>query len=185
MTGAIHSLDAEVVWVEETGKGAGVGVMFSGFDDLAGERLAAFVAVNGLESARATNVMERVRGYSISEQMRRAREADQSERQALERVYDKAVWEPLLQNPRISPPEVARIARKGTLTGPLIDLITGSAAWLASPEIRRALLTNPRVTGPALDKVIATCSKKELGLIASQVLYPMSARQAARRKLKR
>jgi hypothetical protein len=115
--------------------------------------------------------------------MRRARDGELTERTALERVYGKAVWEPLLQNQRISPPEVARIARKGAIPKPLIDVITANAAWLASAEIRRALLTNPRLTGAALERVLGACGRKELDLVASQVLYPMAARQAARRKL--
>jgi len=185
LTGASHCIEAEVVWVVVGGAAAGVGVMFRDFDPAAGERLSAFVAQAAGQKKRAVNMMERVRSYSTSEQMRRARDGELTERTALERVYGKGVWEPLLQNQRISPPEVARIARKGGLPKPLVDIITGQPAWLASPEIRRALLTNPRVTGPALERVLAPCSPRDLELIASQVLYPIGVRQAAKRKIRR
>lgn len=183
--GSTIELDAEVVWVVEEGDGRGVGVMLTGFDREQSRRLDGFVAQGALESKRSTNVMERVRGFSTAEQMRRARDGELTERVALERVYGKAVWEGLLSNQRISPPEVARIARKGGLPKPLVELITSNPAWVASPEIRRALLTNPRVAGAALDRVLAPCSRKDLELIATQLVYPMGTRQAARRKLKR
>jgi hypothetical protein len=188
VSSASHRLSAEVVWVEAEGDGAGVGVMLTGFDCEASQQLAAFVAATAREKKPGTggiHVMERVRGYSTAEQMRRAREAEFTERSALERVYGKSVWEALLQNQRISPPEVARIARKGAIPRPLVDLITGNPAWVASAEIRRALLTNPRLSSSALALVLAACSKQELELVASQTLYPMATRQAARGKLNR
>jgi hypothetical protein len=89
----------------------------------------------------------------------------------------KAVWEPLLQN--------LRIARKGGLPQALIDTMVSQPAWLASPELRRALLQNPRCAGAASDRAFAACSKKEIILISTQVLYPMPTRQAAKRKLGR
>ena len=188
---------AEVVWLVAEGEGRGVGVMFADFDDTARERLLEFAAAPASdesppetasasrEKPAAKNIMERVRGYTTAELMRRARDAELSERNALERVYGKSVWEALLHNKRITPPEVARIARKGAIPKPLIDTIVAQAAWLASPEIRRALLANPRCAGGALDRVLGACTKKELELVAQQVVYTMNARQAAKRKLGR
>jgi len=183
--GSSMELAAEVVWVEEQGNGSGVGVMFCDFDDALSATLSAFVAHGALEKKRPVNVTERVRGFSIAEQVRCARDGELTERVALERVYGKAVWEPLLSNQRISPPEVARMARKGALPKALADVITSNPAWIGSPEIRRALLTNPRVAGAALERVLAACGKRDLEAIASQGVYPMGTRQAARRKLGR
>ena len=41
-------------------------------------------------------------------------------------MYGKNVWEALLRNPRLTAPEVARIARMGQLPRPLIEIIVGS-----------------------------------------------------------
>ena len=69
--------------------------------------------------AAAQNVHERVRGFSAAEQMRCAREGELPERVALERVYGKAVWEALLENPRVTVPEIALAARQSSYPMPV------------------------------------------------------------------
>ena len=78
-----------------------------------------------------------------------------SERVALERMVGPHVWEALLRNPRLTIPEAARIARKGTLPRPLVETIAQSGAWLAAPEVQapssptraRAPPSRPRSSG--------------------------------------
>src|SRR2546423_6113514 len=95
----------------------------------------------------ARNVHERLRGLTLVEQIRIAQHGEMHERIVLERMYHKTVWEPLLRNPRITGPEVARIARMGALPRPQLETIVSNGAWLQVPEVRRALLSNPRL-GP-------------------------------------
>src|SRR5262245_52698891 len=47
----------------------------------------------------ALNPYQRLRGLTLAEQVKRAHSVDMSERIALERMYGKNVWEPLLRNP--------------------------------------------------------------------------------------
>lgn len=188
-TGDTLQLPAEVVWVktEQPGRGTGLALRGLGAQELA--RLEAFAreekkpaAQNGEQKKPAAhNVHERVRGLTTPEQLRCARNGELAERVALERVYAKAVWDALLDNPRVTVPEVARIARKGNAPRPLLEKIVANAAWLASPEVRRALLSNPRVGGAALDKVLRALPKTELALAARQTSYPMAVRQAAKK----
>ncbi len=128
---------------------------------------------------------ERLRGLTLAEQMRLAREGGLQERVALERLFGKAVWEPILQNQRVSPPEVARIARMGTAPTPLLEMIAGNAAWLSSGEVRRALLSNPRLSEEGVTKVLRHAPKPELQLVASQTLYASRVRKIARTLLNR
>ncbi len=92
---------------------------------------------------------ERIRTLSGPEQLKMAANGTLTERVALERMYGPSVWETLLKNPRMTIPEVARIARKGTLPRTLVEMIGAAAAWLAAGEVQRALLSNPRATTPA------------------------------------
>jgi hypothetical protein len=184
-------LSAESVWVRSEEPGAGVGLALNPFDADVRQRIEDFAAVvaraapqgasAGADSGSALFV--RVRAYRSAEQLRHAREGDISERQALERVWGKAVWEALLQNPRISPPEVARIARKGNIPRPLIDSIASVPAWLASQETRRALLSNPRLGPQALERVLCAMSRQDLQLVSSQSAYSAPVRQAAKKRL--
>lgn len=131
----------------------------------------------------ARNVHERMRRLSIVEQHKVARDGEIHERIVLERMYGKAVWEPLLHNPRLSHPEVARIARMGALPRPLMEVIVGNGAWLKSPEVRRALLANPRLTPDQIPRVLRLLPKHELKLVPLQTAYPIAVRDAARRLL--
>src|SRR5262249_10463850 len=135
---------------------AGTGLALEGFGPTVRERLETFMSALPAPELEPEpefpphdplpkNVHERLRGLSVVEQHKVAREGETHERMVLERLYGKSVWEPLLHNPRLTFPEVARIARMGALPRPLIELIVGNGTWLKSPEVRRALLANPRL----------------------------------------
>ncbi|MEZ4360694.1 MAG: hypothetical protein R3B48_10965 [Kofleriaceae bacterium] len=129
-------------------------------------------------------VHERVRNLSVAEQLRLAHHGEQQERVMLERLYGKTVWEALLRNPRITPPEVARIARMGALPRPLLETIVGNAVWLGVPEIRRSLLGNPRLATELIPRVLRLLPRHELKLVPAQLAYPAAVRDVARRMLR-
>lgn len=131
------------------------------------------------------NVFERLRALSAVEQVKLARDGELNERVALERLVGKPVWEALLRNPRITPREVARIARMGTLPGPLLDNIVTHAAWVKSPEVRRALLTNPRLAAGQIARVLRELPKPELRQVPQQASYPAAVREAAGKLLRK
>lgn len=131
------------------------------------------------------NVQERLRGLSVVEQLRVARDGGLTERVALERLYGKVVWEALLRNARITVPEVSRLARMGTMPRPLLELIVGNPAWLQVPQIRRALLSNPRLSPEMVHKVLAVLPRDELQVVPQITAYPPSVRMAAKALLHR
>jgi len=124
---------------------------------------------------------ERLRGLSLHEQVKKAHSPDASERMMLERMYGKAVWEPLLRNPRLTAPEVARLARMGTLPRTMLEVIVGNGSWLQIPEVRRALLSNPRLGTDQILRVLRLMPKHELKLASTQSVYPHAVRDAAKR----
>ncbi len=177
---------ATVVMVQAVADGFHVGFQLDNFGQVLVEQLRAFVVATREPTpaaAPARGAAEALRGLSLSDQLKVAREGGLSERVTLERLYGKTVWEALLHNPRITPPEVARIARMGTLPRPLVELIASNAGWLAQPIVRRALLSNPRLTGEWIHKVLSTMPVSELKLMRNQVAYPAAVRDAARRML--
>jgi len=132
----------------------------------------------------ALTMHERLRGLTIVEQLKKANSPDPSERMTLERIYGKTVWEALLRNPRLTAPEVARLARLGTLPRTLIELIVNNGSWLQVAEVRRALLTNPRLGVDQILRVLRLLPKHELKVAASLMTYPHAVRDAAKRLLK-
>jgi hypothetical protein len=99
-------------------------------------------------------------------------------------LYGKQVWDALLHNPRLSIPEVARIARKGTVPKPQLDLILENGAWIKSDAVRRALLSNPKIGAEAVLKLLRITPKHELKLIEKGTAYAPPVREAARKLLK-
>jgi hypothetical protein len=146
----------------------------------------------GVEAAEAgdaaghapRHVHERLRGLTLAAQIKLATSGELAERIVLERLYGKNVWEALLRNPRLTPPEVARIARYGALPRVLLEIILGNATWLQVPEVRRALLSNPRLGTDQVLKVLRLTPKHELRLAAIQTAYPHAVRQAAKQLLR-
>lgn len=129
-------------------------------------------------------IHDRLRHLPLAQQIKRAHSGDLQERIVLERIYGKNVWEALLRNPRLTVPEVARIARMGMLPRSLLEIIIGNGAWLQVAEIRRALLANPRLQTDQVLRVLRMLPKHELKLAAVQSSYPFPVRDAAKRMLR-
>ncbi|MDD5307322.1 MAG: PilZ domain-containing protein [Deltaproteobacteria bacterium] len=186
--GRALTLVGRVVWVGEQGGARVVGLAFVDFGPDMRKELAGFVGEHKAPPAEdkspPESMYDRLRGLSTAEQMKMARDGEVTERMALERIYGKGVWEPLLRNPRLTLPEVARIAHMGSLPVPLVDLIVSNGAWLANSTVRRALLGNPRLGGDAVTKVLRAMPQGELRLIPKQTAYSMQVREAARRLLR-
>ncbi len=142
--------------------------------------------IEGTEEERTQfkSLHVRLRGLAMAEQVKRAKAGDVTERTLLERMYGKNVWESLLRNPRLTAPEVARIARMGALPRPLLEIIVGNGGWLQIPEVRRALLSNPRLGTDHIIKLLRMMPKPELKLAAVQTAYSFAVRDAAKRMLK-
>jgi hypothetical protein len=134
----------------------------------------------GVTRQVARNVNERLRGLTLAVQIKMATQGELHERIVLERLYGKNVWETLLRNPRLTAPEVSRIARYGSLPRILLEIIVGNNAWLQIPEVRRALLSNPRLGVDQIMKVLRLTPKHELRLAAIQTAYPHAVRNAAK-----
>ena len=209
-SGLTFTVVADAVWVNLDPPGPGVGVQFENFGDARQAELKEFVeqaaAEPGppvadeapadtegaaLETGRAfavnrpRNVHERIRTLSLRERESTARQGTLAERVALERCFGASVWEALLQNPQLTSPEVMRIAKNGNLPKPLVGQIVSNAAWVAKPEVQRALLSNPRVAGQHLERVLRAMSQADLTRVAQQSSYRMPVRAAAKKLLRK
>lgn len=138
-------------------------------------------------SAQHAIVMARaakLRNLTPEQRIQHARSSIQEDRVLLERLYGSTVWELLLHNPKITVPEVARMARKGSMPRPLLDHISDNEQWVRHSLVRRALLANPRLSGDAITKVLRSLPPRELKLVPQQTAYPPAVRQAATRLMR-
>ena len=130
------------------------------------------------------NLQDRMRGLTLAQQVRKANSSDPSTRIILERMYGKNVWEALLRNSRLTAPEVARLARMGTLPRVQLETIVNNGGWLQVPEVRRALLTNPRLGTDQIMRVLRLMPKHELKVAATTTAYTFAVRDAAKRMIR-
>ncbi len=184
-TGASLTVAAEAVYVKLDEPGAGVGLELIGLDPATVAQLEAFVRrpVSSKPEKGPHNIHERIRQLSSREREIVGRTGAISERVALERAFGGSVWESLLQNPQLTAPEVAHLAKNGTLPVPLVAVIVANGSWLASSEVRRALLSNPRVAGAHLDRALKATPKSELRQISQMTAYRSIVRSAAKKLL--
>ncbi len=130
------------------------------------------------------NALDRLRGIPLAQQLKVARGPSASERMAVERLYGKNVWDALLRNPGLTAPEVARLSRLGTLPRVLLEVIVTNNTWLQVPEVRRALLSNPRLGTDQITRVLRLLPKHELKLASTIPAYPHSVRSLAKKMIK-
>ena len=199
-------LRVEAVWINSDPENQGTGVQFLDFDTKAREALRAFVKgpdaippSSGVlsvgesgeyDAATETNpairnLHDRVRELSISERDTLSRQGSLPERVALERRFGSSVWEALLHNPQVTPREVVRMARSGSLPTSLVGVIVSNAAWVADPLIQSALLQNPRVSGPHLERVLRALSQSELLRISELTSQRAQVRIGAKKLIRR
>ena len=126
---------------------------------------------------------ERLRNLNATQQVKLARKGEMNDRIMLERLYGRGVWEALLQNPKLTLPEVATIARKGSVPRPLLETIVDNNGWIQSPLVRRALLTNPRVASEAILKLLRMTPKHEVRSIWKTTTYSQLVRDTAKKVL--
>lgn len=181
------SILAEAVYISHDASTEGLGLDLVGLDQSAHKALEQFVRQSAeerpSEATGARNIYDRIRQLGLREREQIGRQGVLSDRVALERIFGSSVWEPLLQNPQLTAPEVAHVAKNGTLPVPLVAVIVANGAWLASGEVRRALLSNPRVAGPHLDRVLKATPRNELKQLAASSPYRQQVRAAAKKML--
>jgi hypothetical protein len=199
VTEQTFELEAEAVYHKADDPGRGIGFALTGLD--AG-RLAALERFASLpvdpsqvpagsplepstpEPNRASpGLYERIRGLSLRERETVARQGALAERVALERVWGGGVWELLLQNPQLTPAEVAQMAKNPGLPGPLLATITHNCGWMGKAEVQRALLNNPRLAGAELERVLRALPKSELTRLVQQANLRAPVKNLAKKLL--
>jgi len=184
-TGGTYKISARVVSVVSVGPQKGSAFAFLNFGPAGKSDIEAFVncehSPDPPEKTSAQNVFERIKNLPMAQLQKMAREGSTSERVALERKFGNVVWADLLKHPRITLPEIARIARKGALSLPLLDKIVNNAAWLQAPQVKRSLLASRRMSNEQARRILKTLPRSDLLLVPSQVTYPSFIREAAKK----
>jgi hypothetical protein len=133
---------------------------------------------------RNQTVWDRVRGLPRTEKLILATTAEQSERAVLVQDNDPRVLLSLLMNPRVTMDEVARIAKSSFQTYQIAELIVKTGQWMASLDVRLALIRNPKTPPQFALRILPTLPDSEVKTIARGESASTALKQAAQRRLK-
>jgi len=131
---------------------------------------------------RSQTSWDRVREHSQMQKILLAVKADRPDRAVLLQDNDPRVLLSVLRNPRLTVDEVVRIAKSSFLTYQIADVIGKAAQWMASLEVRLALVHNPKTPPAFALRILPSLPVSELRAIA-RAGTNMQLKQAALRKL--
>lgn len=146
-------------------------------DDFLERLLAAGAAEKGQTLA------ERLRGLPRVQKIIFATKADRSERAFLVQDNDPQVLSSLLKNPRITIDEVVRVAQSSFLNYQTAEIIMGTGQFMASVDVRVALVRNPKTPPPFALRILPTLPEAEVRTIARGAATSMALKQAALKRL--
>ena len=133
------------------------------------------------EQDQKTN-WDRVKQRSQMEKMMLAARADRTERAVLIQDNDPRVLLSVLRNPRLTVEEVVRIAKSAFLNFQIVDVIMKTGQWMASLDVRLALIHNPKTPQAFALRIRPTLPDAEVRAIA-RTGTNMALKQAALRRL--
>ena len=104
----------------------------------------------------------RIKQMELPQKMLLALKADRTERELLCRDTAPMVLLNLLSNPRLEADNVLAIVKSIYATGEIFQRVASDRRWLASAEIRTAVVRNPRTPTPVAVKLLETLPLGEL-----------------------
>jgi hypothetical protein len=128
------------------------------------------------------NTWDRMRALSQMEKLLLAVKAERSERALLLQDNDPRVLLSLLRNPRLTVDEVARVAKSPFLTFQVADVIVKTTQWMASLDVRLALIRNPKTPPAFALQILPSLPDAEVRSIA-RAGTSMALKTAALRRL--
>lgn len=131
---------------------------------------------------RAASTAERLRRLSTPEKVKLALVADREERFALLRNPNKLVHLYVLKNPRTGLDEVQYAVKSPTLSPDALVYAAEHRVFGADPQVRVALVRNPRTPSTVALRLLELLPERELRLLAKGNGRPELV-QAARRKV--
>lgn len=161
----------------------GVALHFEGDADALLEALLASPSARAGGGKKDVSDWDRLRAMTRTEKLLHAARAERLDRLILVQDADPQVLLALLKNPRLMLDEVVRVAKSATLTYQTAELILKTSQWASSPEVRAALVHNPKTPQTFALRVLPTLPEAEIRAIARGAATSMALKQAALRRL--
>jgi len=135
------------------------------------------------DAERTQPLNQRLREMPRVQKIILATKADRTERAVLLQDNDPLVLSSLLKNPRITIEEVVRVAKSGFLSYQTAEVIVKTGQFMASVEVRVALIHNPKTPPQFGLRILPTLPESEVRAIARGAATSMALKQAALKRL--
>ena len=129
------------------------------------------------------SLWDRIRSSTHTERLLLAPKADRSERAVLLQDKEPQILLMLLKNPRLTIDEVARLAKSPHLSHQVVEVIVKGGPWLASNDVKVALVRNPRTPVQFALRILPLLPDSEVRLLAKGSATSMALRQAALKRV--
>lgn len=129
------------------------------------------------------SLWDRLRALPRTEKLLLGPRADRTERLVLVQDNDPQVLYALLKNPRITVDEVVRVAKSAYLTFQTAELILKTGPWMASLDVRVALVHNPKTPPAFALRIVPMLPEAEVKAIARGAATSMALKLAALKRL--
>jgi len=107
-----------------------------------------------------------IKNMSVKDKMMLAPKADKAERAVLLRDLNASVARLLIRNPRITDAEIVQIAKDFAAPSDVLEMIAKNRKWIMNPEIRLAMVRNPRTPTPLAIAQLNYLQVKDLAILA-------------------
>jgi hypothetical protein len=118
------------------------------------------------DAKRREHRLLEVKKMNVKEKMMLASKANRIERAALLRDLNPSVARLLLRNPRIAETDVVRMAKDVSTPADVLEIIAKNRKWISNPEIRSAIVRNPRTPTPLALRNLTYLPTKDLSVLA-------------------
>ncbi len=107
-----------------------------------------------------------IKNLSVKDKMILAPKADKAERAILLRDLNASVARLIIRNPRISESEIAQMSKDFAVPSDVLEMISKNRKWIQNPEIRLAIVKNPRTPTPLAVAQLNYLQVKDLAVLA-------------------
>lgn len=152
--------------------------------DVADEALAFQEEATGL-AAEGRSIQAQLREMSHADRIRLALSGGKAARAALIRNPQPVYHPYVVQNPRITPAELAAIAKNPNVAPDALRMIAGNAQHMADPGVRLAIVKNPKTDAQIAQKFLPRLSQAQLRQLARADDVRANIRSAALRLVNR
>jgi hypothetical protein len=135
-------------------------------------------------AVKTESTWDRMRSLTQTEKLLLAIKADRTDRAVLLQDNDPRVLLSLLRNPKLTIDEVVRIAKSTYLNFQIADVISKTGQWMASLDVRLALVHNAKTPQPLALRILPSLPDAEVRNIA-RAGTNMTLKTAALRQLQK